>query len=256
MTLIDFEDAKLTEGTLITEIQNVLFGGGGSVETHPGTPHSGTKYFRVNHPELSEAPPLHITFKKNQYHRVRLFAGAITSDDSSLFGKLTARSHNGNKIGDDGLKPILANACATAFEVSSTKDEIETVTFEVVGIDKNLQKFIPDQIVDDIEFEAFQQPAAANVTVELGEVWKIVCGIVGDTFGVVLGPRGPVPWPPVGPLHRAPVEVRDAVVSLVLAERMGEMSTGWPAEVELQRNALAFARAQIGNALSRLERAY
>jgi len=254
-TAIDFEDRHELEFlTIIYQTQglSVDVEGGGSIMIKPPIAHSGTNYLLVYRPEFSTFAPLRLRFTNGQ-KRVRLFSGTISPQGSIIIGALHAFDVYGNSVAQDGPKLITPNACNTEFEVTSAPNIIRRVTLLAYGLDANGQPFDPDQVVDDIEFEADPEPRAREISFERGEYWRILYGIVAGSGGIRLGPRGPEPWPPVGPMFSPSPEARNVVLS-ILASEIAVLIDGTPAALEMRRAAIRCAREELDRLLNSLDK--
>jgi hypothetical protein len=253
--LIDFEDRNSGD-FIINQYAGppwyVIFDGGGIIETDPPIAHSGKHYLRVYRAEFSTFSPLKILFTRGQKH-VSLFAGTVSPEGSTIVGTLVAQDTQAKNIAHDGPKLIKPNACVTNFDVSAPPNTIATVTLLAYGFDGAGQPFDPDQVVDDIYFEADPEPAARPITVEPGLYWHILYGVTLGQGGVILGPQGPRPVPPVGPLLPPEPEVKNALIAL-LAGEVARVIDDPSAASEIERAAVRSAGVQLGKLMERLDR--
>ncbi|MGH9788262.1 MAG: hypothetical protein ACRD4U_06135 [Candidatus Acidiferrales bacterium] len=252
-TLIDFED-KNEHAWIDNDYlhKHLIVESGGSIEVKPGLPHSGMKYLDVYRAEFSVWSPLFLRFTRPQ-KRVALYAGAIVPPGSTVVGTFLAFDNNNNNLAQDGAKLVASGSCATFFEVKAAGNSIVHARLLMFGFQPNGSAFDPDQIVDDIEFEAEPREARPGEHHEI--YWGISPGIAAGGGGWRWGPHGPEPWPPPNPVVMTESALTD-VFWAVYAGRIADLIEDEKSRKLLSRAAAKSAKIGYAKIMERVKKGH
>src|ERR1700752_2702317 len=152
-TLIDFESLQANHFyTGIYASQGVLMPSGVFAGADAGVAHSGTKYVSPYRSEFGLSRFV-AAFVPGKQKRVSLYVGTL-EPRSTVVGILRCYGANGYEITHDGPRLVQAAACSTKFEVATSGNEISSIVVETFGFDPNGIAFDPEQVADDLQFEA------------------------------------------------------------------------------------------------------
>jgi hypothetical protein len=164
-TTIDFEDLPanfvigqqsqhyVNLGVVIAPIEGII-------ATAP-KPHSGAHVLLPQGGEFYTGPFV-ITFRSGQ-SQVSLFAGAIPLNPNDVVrGTLTAFDGNGNKVGQDGPKFTVPNACSTQFGVLANGPVIVRMEIYLEEVFTNGPPAELPEAVDDLNFKGNPAPPLPN----------------------------------------------------------------------------------------------